>query len=426
MLKKLIYLVSFILLLGFVGTVSADTNWSDVAGDGLWSTPENWSNGLPTANNGWARIFAIPGPTILVGETATVPGGGIHLGGSDGSGQLNMRGGTLDCGGINCGWKTYGEINLHDGTITADGTFKIARDSGSSGLVNLFGGTLYAPAYNMHENDPNNEATLNVAGGMMILAGNDEAVVQGYIDEGIIVAYNGNGTLSLDYDVTNTGATTLFATHNMNPFPVNRSIALPGELELSWTPHLDPCEPGQPILYDVYMTDDINALLDFTDPDSIRIASQIEETSVKVTTELKKRYFWAVDMYIGSANDPVYGPTFSFTADNAPPQVDAGASISTFLQDGTRSGVITGVVTDDGVHQPFTTLWTVLEQPSDEDPNLPSIVIDAPNALQTMVTVAAEGTYVLQLEAYDGEYTGTDTINIVVHPDDWANAASGQ
>lgn len=421
MFRNLCYLVTLTLVLGPVGSVFADTNWSDAAGDGLWGTADNWSNGLPTAQNGWARIFAIPGPTILVGEAATVPGGGIHLGGAGGGdGQLNMRGGTLDCGGINCGWKTYGEINLYDGTITASGTFKIARDSGSSGLVNLFGGTLRAPAYNMHQNDPANDAKLNVASGVMILTGNGVAVVQGYIDEGIIVAYNGHGTLSLDYDVTNTNATTLSATHNMNPSPANNSIALPGELTLSWTPHLDPCEPGQPILYDVFMTEDINQLLDFTDPDSMLVASQTEATTVKVTTELKKRYFWAVDMYLSPEDDPVIGPTFSFTADNAPPQVDAGASISTFLQDGTRSGVITGVVTDDGVHQPFTTLWTALEQPSDDDPSLPSIVIDDPNALQTTVTVAAEGTYVLQLEAYDGEYTGTDVMNIVVHPDDWS------
>ncbi len=412
-------LFCFVLALGLVGSVFADTNWNNTAGDGLWSTPENWSNGLPEANNGWARLFAIPGPTILVGETASVPGGGIHLGGAgEGSGQLNMRGGTLDCGGVNCGWKTYGEINLYDGTITSNGAFKIARDSGSSGMVNLFGGTIQGTSFNMHQNDENNEATLNVAGGVFILEGNDEADFQAYIDEGIIVAYNGNGTLSLDYDVTNSGQTTLSATHITLPSPANLSIALPGDLELSWTP-LDPCEPGQPVLADVYMTDDINQLLDFTDPESMLVASQADANSVVVTTELKKRYFWAVDMYIGGENDPVIGPIFSFTADNEPPQVNAGANISTFLQDGTRSGVITGVVTDDGVHEPFTTLWTVIEQPSDEDPDLPSIVIDDPIALQTAVTVAAEGTYVLQLEAYDGEYTGTDTMNLVVHPDDW-------
>jgi hypothetical protein len=125
-------------------------------------------------------------------------------------------------------------------------------------------------------------------------------------------------------------------------------------------------------------------------------------------------------MYIGSDNDPVLGPIFSFTADNAPPSVSAGPDISTFLQDGTRSGLISGTVTDDGQIQPFTTLWTVLEQPSDADPNnIASAVIADPTAVETTVTVSVEGTYVLQLEADDGEYTNSDTMEIVVHPDDW-------
>ena len=53
-------------------------------------------------------------------------------------------------------------------------------------------------------------------------------------------------------------------------------------------------------------------------------------------------------------------------------------------------------------------------------------VIADPTALETMVTVSAEGSYVLQLEANDGEYTRSDTMTINVHPDDWTNAASGQ
>ena len=46
-------------------------------------------------------------------------------------------------------------------------------------------------------------------------------------------------------------------------------------------------------------------------------------------------------------------------------------------------------------------------------------VIADPTALETMVTVSAEGSYVLQLEANDGEYTGSDTMTINVIPDDW-------
>jgi len=106
-------------------------------------------------------------------------------------------------------------------------------------------------------------------------------------------------------------------------------------------------------------------------------------------------------------------------ADNAPPSVNAGPDISTFLQDGTRTGPVSGTVTDDGAIQPYTVTWLVVEQPSDADSTLPGAVIADPTAEQTMVTVFAEGTYVLQLEADDGEYTSSDTMMIIVHPDDW-------
>ena len=117
--------------------------------------------------------------------------------------------------------------------------------------------------------------------------------------------------------------------------------------------------------------------------------------------------------------NPFWGPIFSFTADNAPPFVNAGPDISTFLQDGTRTGPISGTVTDDGAIQPYTVTWTVVQKPGNADPNLPDAVIADPKALQTTVAVSAEGDYVLKLEANDGEYTSSDTMTIHVHPDDW-------
>jgi hypothetical protein len=101
------------------------------------------------------------------------------------------------------------------------------------------------------------------------------------------------------------------------------------------------------------------------------------------------------------------------------PFVNAGPDISTFLQDGTRTGPLSGIVTDDGEIQPYSVMWSVVEQPSDTDSPLPGAVIADPTAEQTTVTVSAEGTYVLQLEVNDGEYTSSDTMTINVHPDDW-------
>ena len=70
MCKKLIYLVSFVLVLGLVGNVSADVMWNDSTDDHLWSTGENWATGaVPTTADGYLRIFLVPGPTIMAGES---------------------------------------------------------------------------------------------------------------------------------------------------------------------------------------------------------------------------------------------------------------------------------------------------------------------------------------------------------------------
>lgn len=424
MFRKLSYLVVFVLVLVLAGNASADVSWSNGSGDGRWSTGENWDTGaVPVVNvDGYARIFLDPGPTIYAGETFEVDG--IHLANSGTGGTLTMRGGELFVrGGFNCGWRGQGTLNLHDGTITVDGgTFKIARDPGSVGHVNLNGGVLQGDDMNMREKlgqDPNIIGTMSVNGGVMIMDGDDTERIQGYIDSGWIYAYNGIGTLSLEYNIENPGQTTLSAIHPLNPSPANRSVVPPGAVELSWTP-ADPCVPGQPVPVDVYISDSLDALLDFTDPDAISVVSQQAVSSAVVQTQTKTKYYWAVDSYIGSDNDPVLGPIFSFTADNAPPSVNAGADINTFLQDGTRSGPLNPVVTDDGFVNPeLALMWTVLEQPSDEDPSIPGIVIDDPTAADTTVTVSALGTYVLRLTADDGEYSSSDDVAIFVHDDPW-------
>jgi hypothetical protein len=211
----------------------------------------------------------------------------------------------------------------------------------------------------------------------------------------------------------------LTAVHNLSPVPANRAIVKPGAVELSWTLP-DPSVPGEAVSVDVYFTDDLQLLEQFTDPAAIQVVNKQNVASVVVQTQAKTRYFWAVDAYVDSASDfPVVGPIFSFLADNAPPSVNAGPDISTFLQDGERTGSVSGIVTDDGAVQPYTVMWSVVEQPSDADPDLQSAVIADPTAEQATVTVYAEGTYVLQLEANDGEYTSSDTMTIIVHPDDW-------
>ncbi len=106
------------------------------------------------------------------------------------------------------------------------------------------------------------------------------------------------------------------------------------------------------------------------------------------------------------------GPIFSFFADNTAPEVDAGANVVTWLVEGVRTRTLGATVTDDGSIQPYTTAWTVISQPDGSD-----AVIADPIAETTSVTLSAVGEYVLEAQAFDGEYTGSDTITINVYAD---------
>jgi len=153
-------------------------------------------------------------------------------------------------------------------------------------------------------------------------------------------------------------------------------------------------------------------LVNFTDPEAIQIVSAESVSSIVVQAERKTRYYWAVDVYIGSDDDPIFGPIFTFLADNLVPAVDAGADIVTWLEGGPRVGTLDATVTDDGAVMPVSLQWKVVSEPNEA-----GTVIASPTAEDTDVTLPVVGEYVLELAAFDGEYIGTDTITINVYND---------
>ncbi len=436
MCKKLIYLISFVLVLGLVGNVQAqDATWTDATGDHNWFTPGNWSE-FPTLAH-WAKVRnGPPGPTITSGSAEARR---VHIGYSEG-GALTMDGGTLDISaddllmGKN---GNTGTLNMNGGTITVARDLEVA--GGNPGFLNMTGGTIIVgDDFEIPESQGDgvsiaevhldggsiiiggdlhmfDQGSLDITAGTLILNGNVVSAVQGYIDNGLITAYDGDGTVQLDYDVTNPGKTTLKGVHKLKPYPIDGGLTAPGALELSWTLP-DPCVPGQPVSVNVYFTDDLQALLWFTDPASLQIVSKQNVTSVVVQTQPKTRYYWAVDTYVGDPNDPIFGPIFSFVADNSPPEVDAGANIVTWLQDGSRTGNLDATVTDDDA---YTVQWTVVSEPNEGN-----AVIETATAEDASITLSAVGEYVLQLEAFDGEYTGSDTVTINVYNDSCEAAQS--
>ncbi len=261
MLKRLIYLSSLVLALSVVGQVHAqfpehDSTWTDAAGDHLWTTPDNWSE-YPTPG-AWAKIRnGLPGPTILSGVDAvarrvhigyseggalTVDGGTLVVGTDDlllgkngGDGILNMISGSIDVArDFEVAGGNPGIVNMTGGTITVADDFEIPESEGdgvSIAQVHLDGGTIIIGG-DLHMFD---QGTLDITGGTLILDGDVVSAVQGYIDNGWITAYDGDGRVTMDYGVTNEGQTTLKAVHKLNPYPVNGGFSAPGAVELSWT-----------------------------------------------------------------------------------------------------------------------------------------------------------------------------------------------
>jgi len=438
------------IVLCLAGVLEAqNNNWvPPAAGSKLWSNVGNWSLGaLPTSSN--KAMFTTPDECILdiVGaEAKNVDLGGgplkIVKGGSltvydwfiigygatdvgEGAGYLEVHdGGVLNCRmRLQVGREGEGYLTVYEGgTINVLGqNLHVATTATGTGVVTLEGGSINilegTDSQGLRNTGAN--ATVDFRGGMMQLR--DTSANRTYLDTaigaGVVKAYGGVGEVVVDPNET-PGRLVVRGVHPLKPFPSDDGRVPPGSVKLSWTLP-DPCVPGQPVPVNVYFTDDYDALKQFTDPAAIRVVNKQNVTSVVVQTQAKKRYYWAVDAYVGSPNDPVFGPIFSFFADNIPPRVDAGANIVTWLEDGSKIMNLDATVTDDGALIPYTVHWTVVNEP-----NAGTAVIATANAQDTSVTLTAVGQYVFQLEAFDGEYTGSDTVTINVYSDSCEAAKS--
>jgi len=445
---KIRFILSAGIALCLTGTLDAQTSttWSG-PNNGKWSNPSHWAGEvLPSASvkaffNGqgtcivdfdaaeaW-QIDLAGGPLKIVdGGNLTVHDWfilGYQEGDVDeGAGVLEVHdGGVLNCMvRLYVGYRGEGYLTVYEGGTVNVHTqlLGVGRQPGGNGVVTLEGGSLNllegtsGDSLGIHLETA--EASIDFRGGAITLTdtpANRDSLQRG-IDGGIIKAYGGVGDIIVDSNET-PGRLSVRGVHPLKPLPSDDGIASAGQVELSWIAP-DPCTPGQPVAADVYFTDDLTALEQFLDPAAIRVVDKQSVTSVLVQTQPKRRYYWAVDSYVGSTPDPVFGPIFSFVADNLPPEVDAGPDITTWLQDGSRTGTLDATVTDDDA---YTVQWTVISEP-----NQGNVTIESASAEDTSITLSAVGEYVLQLDASDGEYASSDTVTINVYSDSCQAAQS--
>jgi len=441
--------------------VSANTVWNPAANGivppavGNWGDTANWANGLPVAagdgtlGNDPKAVFNVLGAAECQVTDPQVCRQLVMADGGDAA-QNNvlriMDGGSLTTGDVwsSVGFNNPGHMIVETGgSVTFGNHMWIGHQDGGVGILDIIGGNirveqmtglgwnaggigtlnLIAGVLDLHNLNAGGLKSIgegsvfDITNGVLLLDGNQTGKINDFYTGGRLVGFGGKGDLNWDFDERNAGKTTVTAVHPFDPLPSTEGgiLFVAGDVELSWTLP-DPVVPGQPVLVDVYITEDYDALMAMTDAASMRVVSQQAVTSVVVPTNAKTRYYWAVDTYVGDPNDPVFGSIFSFIVDNQAPRVSAGADVVTWLQDGPRVGTLDATVTDE---DPYTVSWTVVSEP-----NVGDAVIEAATAEDTTVTLLAVGEYVLQLEASDGEYAGSDTVTINVYGDSCQAAQS--
>jgi hypothetical protein len=433
------------IVLCLVGTLhaQAQTTWTGPNGS-KWSDPANWAGGVLPSPQIKAFVRQ-PGACVVDFEGAAawqldLAGGPIQIvdGGvltvydwfifGYGAGDVGDNAGRLevyDGGVLNCMQRIYvgydgegyltvyegGTVNIHAQLLgvgqhaTGNGAVKM-----EGGSLNLLDGT-NAQGLNLYTG----KASIDFWGGTITLRNTPEN--QNYltraIGDGKIKAYDGVGEVVVDPNET-PGRIVVRGVHPLKPNPRDDGLSSAGDVVLSWVLP-DPCQPGTPVTVDVYF----GTSADIGSAESPKIISKQNITSLSVRTEPKKRYYWAVDAYIGSASDPVLGPIFNFIADNIAPKVNAGADVVTWLEAGARTGNLDATITDDGAIMPYTVQWTVVSEPS-----AGAAVIQTATAEDTGITLSASGEYVLKVEAFDGEYTASDTVTINVYNDSCQAAQS--
>lgn len=198
--------------------------FKDTAGDHSWDTARNWHTGaapLPTEPILMDQSGAVL--EIGAGENRTITT--MWLGDNNAIAFMTVTGGTFNAGYFNISLGQNAEYN--EGHLLVSGgalnvhDLNVPRHFSSATVVSKatvkhYGGTIDV-ANNFHmgnglagNNGGDGEYDMR-QGATLIIDGNEEAEVNGYVASGYMTAYEGLGTLHVDYDISNAGKTTVTA-----------------------------------------------------------------------------------------------------------------------------------------------------------------------------------------------------------------------
>lgn len=403
---------------GSAVTLDAD-GWVTTLGVGAWSdysspdTPDfdtlNIIDGATLYTNGWVYLGNLAGDVGVVNieEGATFDSSSVLNLGYNGDGVMNVY------GTLKVPFSASPEAGLYVQNPWADGTGSGVLNVYSTGVVT--GWMTVGP-----------KGTVNIESGLIRLEGNFWGTPWNeYLGPMIgtqIVAYGGAGTVEItEVD----GVTELTGIHPYQPYPRIGQPASAGDYEMSWVLP-DPNYPGGVITCDVWLSDTFQGeSIPLGDPNFTDHAEKIVDgesvESAIATLAALKNYYWRIDIHDTSADEPVIGEIFTFDTMNAPPTVDAGGDVPTWLVDGAAVVDLSGTVDDDGLPGPYTAEWEIFEEPVEGAARITSV---SPDGKTISVSLTALGDYVMKLNAHDGALSGSDVVVISVYADN-CEAAKG-
>ena len=192
-------------------TLGANSSWQTIRGtldiESGGSYTENATWGMQVGHNGETGALNINGGTMTVQSTGSAA---FKIGGDlSGSGVLTMNSGTLDVQTDDFQIPSHdgtGTVNLDGGTLIAK---EIDQSSTGTGTFNFDGGTLQASENNVNFLENLNAANVKAGGAVIDTDGNDITIAQALLDGGGGggLIKTGVGTLTLSGTSTYSGAT---------------------------------------------------------------------------------------------------------------------------------------------------------------------------------------------------------------------------
>ncbi len=220
---------------------------------GNWGDAANWTNGVPVAvgnstsygTHTKARFYRTNAAECIVTDARTCkdlvqgdggPGGVLRI--KDG-GILTTTGGWMSVGynstatlivesggALNCGGHMWngmhntgiGTIEINGGTVNVSQNFGLGWYNGAqNGIAHFY---VNSGLLSLHHWDGTQSihdgSILDIESGSVTINGDRTGDVAGYIAAGKITAYGGTGTVVYDYNVTNTGKTTIKAVEGVD------------------------------------------------------------------------------------------------------------------------------------------------------------------------------------------------------------------